>query len=300
MRRVINRLGRVAVFNQLIGLAVVRVRLGIGNAVYDQFLLCCIPYHNDLDFLGIGIIRHPVIRSVRIRLFCNGEVVGSRTIQRHVIEAAVYALLIGIIGGPCRNNESLSLNGILGKYSLIQLLQRVRQTLISQLEVKLESEFLRRIAGKQLLYVKLNVDLTLVAYSDLIRLLSLGFCRQFQHKRGLVIFKDFSCSTHCRICSACNTGCKIIAFSRLGFLDHIFLPPVEAGNLDLAVCISFQFVNRAVAVKRIDTIFECELQSAAGGGGTCILIERAINLKLRTSNYHRRIVCGDLGDFQVA
>ena len=300
MRRVINRLGRVAVFNQLIGLAVVRVRLGIGNAVYDQFLLCCIPYHNDLDFLGIGIIRHPVIRSVRIRLFCNGEVVGSRTIQRHVIEAAVYALLIGIIGGPCRNDESLSLNGILGKHSLIQLLQRVRQTLISQLEVKLESEFLRRIAGKQLFNIQLDFDLALVAYSDLIRLLSLGFCRQFQHKCGLVIFKDFSCSTHCRICSACNTGCKIVAFSRLGFLDHIFLPPVEAGNLDLAVCISFQFVNRAVAVKRIDTIFECELQSAAGGGGTCILIERAINLKLRTSNYHRRIVCGDLGDFQVA
>ena len=194
MRRVINRLGRVAVLNQLIGLAVVRIRLGIGNALSDQFLLFRIPYHNNRNMLGICVISHriSVIYDIRASFFCNGEGVGTCAVQRHLSEAAVYTLFICFIGVSGRYGQSQCFNGFLIQRYFVQLFQRVRQTIWSQFKIKLELKLLHRIARQQLFNIQLDFDLALVAYSDLVRFLSLGFCRQFQHKCGLVISKSFS------------------------------------------------------------------------------------------------------------
>ena len=304
MRCVVNRFGRVAVLNQFIGLAVVLVGIRIRNRIYiksGRFVaLSLMPGHNDLDFLGIGVIRHPVIRSVRIRPFCNGEVVGSRTIQRHFIEAAVYTLFICCIGGSGRNGQSQCFNGILRQRFCVQLFERIAQVLGRQLKVKLELELLRGIAGQQLFNIQLNLYAALVGDFDFVQFGCLFLMRNLQHEGRLITIEDTRLSVSSFIRVGSNGHIRIETFGSFGFFDHVFLPPVETGDVDLAIGICDQFGHAAAAIKLVNIYaiykFKCAQCSA---GGRCIFIEGPEDLEL--CPFNRGIVfCRHLGDFKVA
>ena len=304
MRCVINRFGRVAVLNQFIGLAVVLVGIRIRNRIHIEsgrfVALSLMPGHNDLDFLGIGVIRHPVIRSVRIRLFCNGEVVGSRTIQRHFVEAAVYTLFICCIGGSGRYGQSQCFNGILRQRFCVQLFERIAQVLGRQLKVKLEDELLRGIAGQQLFNIQRDLHAALVGDFDFVQFGCLFLVRNLQHKGRLITVEDTRLSIGSFIRIGSNGHIRIETFGRFGLFDHIFLPPVEAGNVDLAIGICDQFGHAAASIKLVNIYaiykFKCAQCSA---GGRFIFIEGPEDLELNPWN--RGIVfCRHLGDFKVA
>ena len=298
----------ISVRNQLVGLAIVCVRILISNTVDIQACLIVsriativllVPAYYYLNLFGRGIVNHRIVITVGVFLFGDGEVVSACAIQRHFREATIDTLFVGICIRPFSSGgdiQCLGLNGIHRQYGGVQLLERVGQILIGQFQVELEGERLHGVAGEQLLNVELYLHAALVGDLDLLKPGSLARSRDLQHECGRIT--DGACLGASGLRISGDGHILVKAFGRSGLFDDVLSPPVEAGDVDLAVFVSNQLGLGAGTIEVVDVHSAIKIKGARIAAGSCGRLKRTKHLKLRTLDRGIVFRCY-LGDLKV-
>ena len=273
------------------------MRRRVSDALHLKLTGLFVP--DDLD-RGSGLTIHLFALPVNNLGFFDLEGVGADTVERQLIKAAERVGLAGLLVALDRDAQGLDgihrlQRGVLG-------VGGGQHTGEPQLE--LEGVLVLREALKEFPKVQLNLNTARVGHSDLIHRSDLGLAGDLQHEA--VVTHRADPRVRGRIAGGRNAD-RLVGFGNVDLFDLVFLPPVQTGDFQLAVCTSHKLSFGAVGIQLIDTVVECELQQAGAAGNSRFLCEAQIGVFIRTVDGELRagdrglaIVGSQLGEFQAA
>ena len=297
-RRLPRASGVVGVGELSVGLVVVRHAVGGGR---HQLVGRGIPGHHDSRRDHGRVIGDSVAGAVGAGLLLDGEDVGAFAIERDRLEA-------GLLGGSAVGGGDIGdlnrFDRVLRNQFGVERLQRVGETLVSQLEVELEVERLLGEAVEQLLDVQHHIHLARISHGDLVQRIDLGLAGQLEDKLAVAQISDLGARTVGRGSSRAFDG---VAVRRSHFLDDVLGEPVQAGDKQLPAGAGRQLGNGTLVIQDIahSAILGGDFPELQGrllllsGVGSVTLRERAIDFKLGAACGYACVVLGHLGQLQL-